>query len=450
MKLVRAGALALFTLATGCSVLVSPGDDRVRCAAATVDPCPAGQRCLDGFCTAVPDAGSACAEREVGCNGVDDDCDEAVDEGSDFDADGFTWCAEDLAARDCRDDDASIFPGAPADPPCDGADNDCSGTAAECDPGELCHPAGGCARPDCSFVNGVCTSSQRCNLDVQPPTCEALTPDNCGSDAACAVFPGTICDPQTRTCIAPRQLGEPCTIDAQCAGVQVGVRCFETAALGLRQADVGDAGSICSRACCSNADCPTGSVCWAPGTGARGCVPSSVVGALPDPPCGRASQCTDSAECVLADSPAYGHDSRYALVCDDTVRWGEVGEACGGLFDALCASGMCLDGRCSGACGGNGDCPSTDYCGYVQIDGRDIVQACIYVGTNAGGAQGSPCSSVAECAGAACLDGAEGSYCADACCTDEDCGAGGHVCRPSNRGGIFWAMLCQEPQPPPW
>ncbi len=129
--ILRAASLALFALVSGCTVLVQPTEDRVRCQLGSSDPCPDGQRCIEGFCTPVPDGGPTCADREVGCNGIDDDCDGTVDEGSDFDGDGFTWCAESFAERDCRDDDATIYPGAPSDPPCDGADNDCSGTAAE-------------------------------------------------------------------------------------------------------------------------------------------------------------------------------------------------------------------------------------------------------------------------------------------------------------------------------
>ena len=440
MRFAPATSLALFILA-GCSVLVSSTEDRVRCQAGAVDPCPSGQRCVEGFCTSIPDGGPVCAEREIGCNGVDDDCDGMIDEGSDFDGDGFTWCDDDPAARDCRDDDPAIYPGAPSDPPCDGADNDCSGAPAECSLGELCHPGGGCARPDCSFVNGLCDpATQRCNLATQPPSCETLTTANCTTNADCATAAGTICDPVSRTCIAPRAPGEECTDDAQCDGFDTGARCFETAALGLRPPDVGMAAKVCSRACCTNNDCPTGNVCWAPGTGARGCVPTSLIGALAQRPCGRDDQCAPQ-DCVLRDAPAYGATSRYAYVCgaEDFAFLG-LGDLC--AYDWNCASGLCFDGFCSGACGGNADCPSSDYCGYLRIDARDVIQTCINVGANSGGAQGAPCTSGAQCQGAACLSGAAGNYCADACCTDADC-AGGYVCRPADRA-TYWAMLCQE------
>ncbi|MCB9674046.1 MAG: putative metal-binding motif-containing protein [Alphaproteobacteria bacterium] len=78
------------------------------------------------------------------CNGIDDDCDDAIDEdGSavawhrDVDGDGFgagaasTSCAMPADAvfddSDCDDADPAIFPG--ADEHCDGVDEDCSGIA---------------------------------------------------------------------------------------------------------------------------------------------------------------------------------------------------------------------------------------------------------------------------------------------------------------------------------
>jgi hypothetical protein len=56
------------------------------------------------------------------CDGLDNDCDGAVDEGWDEDADGFKTCG---AAPDCDDTNPAAFPGAVD--VCDGADNDCNG-----------------------------------------------------------------------------------------------------------------------------------------------------------------------------------------------------------------------------------------------------------------------------------------------------------------------------------
>jgi hypothetical protein len=60
---------------------------------------------------------------EVVGDGADNDCDGRVDETPDMDGDGFE------AADDCDDADPYVFPGAAE--ACDGIDNDCDGTADE-------------------------------------------------------------------------------------------------------------------------------------------------------------------------------------------------------------------------------------------------------------------------------------------------------------------------------
>ncbi len=77
---------------------------------------------------------------EVCNNGVDDDCDGMVDNGTDFDGDGWTYCD---TPPDCCEteqecpDPAAVYPGAPEIP--DGVDNNCDGQIDEgiydCDTG---------------------------------------------------------------------------------------------------------------------------------------------------------------------------------------------------------------------------------------------------------------------------------------------------------------------------
>jgi len=67
---------------------------------------------------------------EEECNGIDDDEDGEVDEGFDADGDGFTECGTDTGGVDCDDEDADI---SPATEEVDGdlVDNDCDGLIDE-------------------------------------------------------------------------------------------------------------------------------------------------------------------------------------------------------------------------------------------------------------------------------------------------------------------------------
>ncbi len=58
------------------------------------------------------------------CNGIDDNCNQAIDEGFDRDGDGFTTCN-----GDCNDGNAQIHPGVPEI--CNSADDNCNGVVDE-------------------------------------------------------------------------------------------------------------------------------------------------------------------------------------------------------------------------------------------------------------------------------------------------------------------------------
>ncbi len=64
---------------------------------------------------------------EIGCDGIDNDCDGLIDEGFDQDNDGFTSCG-----GDCDDNDPAIYPGALEI--CNNIDDDCDGLIDAADP----------------------------------------------------------------------------------------------------------------------------------------------------------------------------------------------------------------------------------------------------------------------------------------------------------------------------
>lgn len=442
---------AILLCVSGCTAIVaSPPERRIRCAIGpSGDPCPAGLRCFEGFCTIVGDAGLPCMDNETGCNTIDDDCDGITDEGSDLDRDGVTWCNSDPSLRDCRDDNPNIHPAgpdtpAPEDGPCDGADNDCDGVSEQCPSGQVCDAAGACRVPDCSFST-PCPTGQRCDTSLDPPDCVVVAVDCMETGCAAPL----VCDPISRECLPPRDLGAECAFDAQCGP---GMICVETQALELTPSHVGRAARVCSMSCCTHDDCPASSLCWAPGNGARGCLPTSILdmgagGAPAEDLCANTNDCGD--ECVLRSAPAYENASRTTYACGPAPGSGT------GMCDTSsdCRSGVCVEycdefgficeGWCSAPCASSDDCLSDiEHCSWVFANAQqDIVPSCVIA--DAGGASGgASCSRPSDCRDSQCLMGDDGTrYCADVCCSDDHC-ASGHRCRPSVFGGRYWVMLC--------
>ncbi len=160
------------------------------------------------------------------CNGVDDDCSGAADEGvtltfyADCDSDGYgsVWptsaCAAPAGAPpgcptgrwqtvggDCDDYRAAVHPGFPTVPDvCDGYDNDCDGSVdgpaatAACDLAALPHASaaacvsGFCEVAACAAPYFDCTSNLGCETNG------AIDPSSCGAcGTTCSVSSGEIC-----------------------------------------------------------------------------------------------------------------------------------------------------------------------------------------------------------------------------------------------------------------
>ena len=130
------------------------------------------------------------------CDLIDSDCDgDLVDGGDDMDGDGTPDCVDDdidgdlfVAATDCNDEDASVYPGAPE--ACDTIDSNCDGSLVDGFP-----DADGDGDPDCIDVDtdgDGFTAADDCDdndANAYPGAieiCDDLIDQNCdGADDAC-------------------------------------------------------------------------------------------------------------------------------------------------------------------------------------------------------------------------------------------------------------------------
>lgn len=114
------------------------------------------------------------------CNGTDDNCDSAIDEGFDVDGDGVTSCG-----GDCDDTDANNYPGNTE--VCDDQDNNCDGSIDEGIADEVTGTdVGECQTGITSCLGGAMTETQ---TEVSPTAevCDDGLDQDCdGSDETCS------------------------------------------------------------------------------------------------------------------------------------------------------------------------------------------------------------------------------------------------------------------------
>jgi hypothetical protein len=329
--------------------------------------CAAGQfRCDNGglFCFGIVDASV-----EV-CDGLDNDCDGAVDEGQQEEGICATGqpgvCAAGQGA--CIDGRQDCSPDALAgDEACNRLDDDCDGTVDE----GLRNACGRCGRLPAEACNGVdddcdgtldeqapCPGRQICSHGVCADPCEAL---ECPQGDNLICVDGACLDPcvaancpegqacQNGRCIDPCMgvncpAGEACR-DGQC----VGDNCYE---LGCPGAEV-CINNACVPDPCSGLNCPPGTFCRRTPLGAGECVDSCADVSCPlDQRC-EAGLCVGD-PCFFADCG----DGEVCVVEEGRARCER--DDCPGVVcgeGRVCRGGQCIDDPCFGV-----QCPAAERC----------------------------------------------------------------------------------------
>ncbi len=179
----------------------------------------------------------------------------------------------------------------------------------------------------------------------------------------------------------PAPHGSACRLDKDCASNMCGTE-------GLLGLAVQATGSVCTSLCCTSAQCPSGFVCLAPGTGGNYCVAATALPERQLPPSGGAAggaTCTTNTECRSG-------------LCSDPNDGGV--RRC---IDNCCKAADCTAGTCAVATVGG------KYTGFVCTEPRGNFNV------------GTLCAVSTSCKTNLCY---EGTTCRQRCCASSQCGAG--------------------------
>ncbi len=311
----------------------------------------------------------------------------------------------------------------------------------------------------------------------------------CASDAPGACPNGNVCDLATGTCVAsvdvptedaggdvdaaspvdaapdgdgavgPLALGEKCRVDAECQSKVCGTSTLLTTPI------TAASGPICTKTCCTSADCPSGFICFGGATGGNYCVPAAQAsrqppatgGSAPGVACTRNDQCRSGlCEIRCVDTCCKPGDCAAGTVCrvktvaqhDIWVCAAAQGGATKGTQTACTTNGECLTdvcipgggGQCRPPCCGASTCQAFNngHCRYGDTGvAGETFKFCLFSTQTSRKDLGESCLSDSDCRTDFCDP--EFKKCADVCCVDSDCAAlgAGFTCRPSAVGTPF-------------
>ncbi len=195
----------------------------------------------------------------------------------------------------------------------------------------------------------------------------------------------------------------PCNNAADCTGHSK--VCAQSITVGQAFYTAAGGNNFCTLGCCTSADCPGGTVCFASGQGGQYCVDPSWLG-----------RSTPGAS-------AQG------------------GALCGAGTD--CRSGLCAGGRCADTCcswaSSTAECTDAEQCVFGTFPGASSLDKHFAPHCGAGGGTpfGNSCTGNGDCQGGLCYQTGTGGYCTQPC-RSQECGFG-YACQVDEEGNDVYA-----------